>query len=514
MIGGDAGRRRRQRIAGLSALAAVLATAWAAQAAAAAPADLDRSFGGDGIVQVEGAAGASFSSEASARMAIGPHDETYVLYSIPRPCGGSPGSCQIALSVARYEPNGMQNPIFGTRPGSELVVQQNPLAHEFELAVGPDGKPVVAAMDAGTMRIARFDLAGLLDGTFGGGSGSVQGGFPGGIFSDPAVAVQEDGKVVVGAEGAHSGGLSELLLARFLPGGERDPSFGKGGEVVVSEPTRTWPASILLGPGGTISVASPRCCGGSPLFASGVSVARFLTDGQPDPGFATSGHAFLPTPGAEGTVRGVALRPDGGLAIAIEESNERVSIPDLMTELTPSGSVDTAFGAGGRLRLFYRVGAISPSAIAVDSKGRIVGVGWNGRMVAFRLRPDGSADRTFNAGQRLVTEFGGNQEAALGVGLQSNGRIVALGETSCCGPRQFALIALRGGTARSRCLGHRATIVGTQGKDEIVGTLGRDVIAALGGNDKVRGRSGADLICGGKGHDKLLGGPGRDQIRP
>jgi uncharacterized delta-60 repeat protein len=495
--------------AAVLAFAAVLVIA---PAASAAPADLDRGFGGDGVVQVEGASGPSFSAEASARMAIGPHDEVFVLYSNPAPCVGSPSECTINLALARYNADGSRDPSFGVGAGSELTVHQNPLAHEFQLAVGPDGKPVVVADDAGAMLIARFDLAGHLDGSFGSG-GIIHGGFPEGIFSEPSVAVQADGKIVVGAEGTHDNDVSNLLLARFLSNGERDPGFGNGGEVVAPEATRSRPAGVMLGANGEISVASPRCCGGSPLFGNGISLARFLADGQPDPGLAGAGHLLFPTPGVQGTVEGAALAPDGGVVIAFEEEGGNVSTIGNLVELTPGGAVNSGFGSGGRVRLFKRVGTVTPSAITVDSKGRIVGVGWAGRMVVFRLRADGGTDRTFNGGQQRITDFGGNQEAPLGVGLQSSGRIVALGETSCCGPKQFALVGLRGGTDHTRCQGQRATIVGTQGPDEITGTRGRDVIAALGGNDKVRGLSGADLICGGKGHDKLLGGPGRDKIR-
>jgi uncharacterized delta-60 repeat protein len=325
--------------------------------------------------------------------------------------------------------------------------------------------------------------------------------------------VQPDGKIVVGAEGTHDNGTSNLLLARFLVNGERDLGFGNGGEVVAPEATRSSPAGIMLGVDGKISVAGPRCCGGSPLFGNGISFARFLSNGQPDPGLAGSGQLLFSTPGVQGAVEAAALAPGGGVAIAFEEEGSDVSTIGNVVELTPDGAVNSGFGSGGRVRLFKRVGSVTPSAITVDSRGRIVGVGWAGRMVAFRLRADGGTDRTFNGGQQLITDFGGDQEAPLGVGLQSSGRIVALGETSCCGPKQFALIGLRGGPSKVRCQGHPATIVGTQGPDEIIGTPRRDVIAALGGNDKVRGLSGADLICGGKGHDKLLGGPGRDRIR-
>jgi hypothetical protein len=112
--------------AAVLALAAVLAFA---AAASAAPADFDRGFGGDGIVQVEGAGGSSFSPEATARMAIGSQDEVFVLYSNPAPCVGSPSECTINLALARYNADGTRDPSFGIGAGSELTVHQNPLAH-------------------------------------------------------------------------------------------------------------------------------------------------------------------------------------------------------------------------------------------------------------------------------------------------------------------------------------------------------------------------------------------------
>jgi hypothetical protein len=46
------------------------------------------------------------------------------------------------------------------------------------------------------------------------------------------------------------------------------------------------------------------------------------------------------------------------------------------------------------------------------------------------------------------------------------------------------------------CDGHRATIVGTPGKDYMRGTSGPDVIVGLGGYDEIDGRGGDDIICG------------------
>ena len=62
------------------------------------------------------------------------------------------------------------------------------------------------------------------------------------------------------------------------------------------------------------------------------------------------------------------------------------------------------------------------------------------------------------------------------------------------------------------CEGRAATVVGTDGDDDLVGTPQRDVIVGLGGDDRLEGLQGRDVICGGDGADTILGGPRRDHI--
>jgi RTX calcium-binding nonapeptide repeat (4 copies) len=62
------------------------------------------------------------------------------------------------------------------------------------------------------------------------------------------------------------------------------------------------------------------------------------------------------------------------------------------------------------------------------------------------------------------------------------------------------------------CDGRQASILGTEGADQLSGTPQADVIAGLGGNDKLSGLAGNDVICGGTGRDTLKGGKGNDKL--
>jgi hemolysin type calcium-binding protein/glycosyl hydrolase family 16 len=79
----------------------------------------------------------------------------------------------------------------------------------------------------------------------------------------------------------------------------------------------------------------------------------------------------------------------------------------------------------------------------------------------------------------------------------------------------ISAIAAVAGTASAAasptCLGHKATIVGTNAADHLVGTAARDVIVAGRGHDRISARQGNDLVCGGPGLDELFLGRGADK---
>lgn len=484
-----------RRISASSAIALALIVLCLSATAQAAPGVLDGAFGDHGSAIVEGLSGPRFQSQAPPQMALGPKGEIFVLFANTAPCIGFSG-CTTEWSLARFSPDGVRDPAFGSGAGSVLTVHGD----EYEqagLAVGPDGRPVVAAFDEGRVVLARFDQGGHLEAMFGAGEANALLGYG---YRAPLLAVQGDGKVVVAV-----GSFEELRIVRYLPNGERDPAFGAGGETRIAMGVQSNPAELLLRADGRISLAVSRCCGGSPPSGEGVGIVQLLADGHPDPALNGSGQVLLPTPGARGNVEAAALAPDGGAYIVFEMDMETVATTGHVVKLRQDGSIDTAFARDGFSRILMTV-----DDLVVDGKGRLVAGGWLGSAAVFRMRPGGGIDRTFGAGERVPLKSSGPAGV---VALQAKGKIVALGEP-CCGPKGASLYRLTGGTDHTRCLGRKATFVGTNGRDEITGTPRRDVIAALGGRDKVRGLGGPDVICGGKGKDDLFGGPGRNEVKP
>src|ERR1043165_5840552 len=74
---------------------------------------------------------------------------------------------------------------------------------------------------------AAFAQAGELDSTFGG-DGIVTTDFFGGNDEAQCIAIQPDGKIIVAGYALQNGSFQDAL-ARYLPNGTLDSSFGNGG---------------------------------------------------------------------------------------------------------------------------------------------------------------------------------------------------------------------------------------------------------------------------------------------
>jgi uncharacterized delta-60 repeat protein len=152
--------------------------------------------------------------------------------------GASTSGGNTDFVVARYMSNGALDPHFGF--GGVVTTEFGGLDDiASAVAVQKDGKIVAAgASDAGgtvEFALARYNSHGVLTPGFGTG-GLVTTSFgPGSIDVGFGVAIQDDGKIVVG--GGHlAGGTVDFAAARYRPDGSLDPTFGTGGLVTTAFP--------------------------------------------------------------------------------------------------------------------------------------------------------------------------------------------------------------------------------------------------------------------------------------
>jgi len=96
-----------------------------------------------------------------------------------------------------------------------------------------------------------------------------------------------------------------------------------------------------------------------------------------------------------------------------------------------AGDLDTSFNGTGKVTTTIASGGLGYGT-AIQSNGKIVvaGDGWTGTQHAFalaRYNRNGSLDTTFNSTGIVTTAIGTFRDAAAGVAIQPDGRIVAAG---------------------------------------------------------------------------------------
>lgn len=276
------------------------------------------------------------------------------------------------------------------------------------VAVQPDGKVIIGGSFTSVhgetrYRIARLNTDGTLDSTF-------DEGLNPGTSVIHALALQWDGKILIG------GGNR---VARINPDGTIDSTFGEGlpGGVygIAYAIALEADGSVLLGGDFTSVRGQPRS-----------HLARLHPDGSLDETFASG-----PSAGANEPVRAIAVQDDGKIVIAGEFTTINDHSRNRIARLHQDGAVDTGFGhdltgveaptpPGGVTRTPF------VNALAIQADGRILLGGWftrvNGefRNHIARLRTDGTVDHG----------LGGTNNTVRSIAVQQDGNIVIAGDFS------------------------------------------------------------------------------------
>jgi uncharacterized delta-60 repeat protein len=465
------------------------------------PGTLDTSFSGDGKLTASVGTGSSIG----ARVLVQPDGKILV--------GAESNNGDFSdFTLLRYNANGSTDSAFGSA-GKLTVAFGSGDDYLYGLALQPNGGIVASgttwpgdSFDTdGDAALVRFTGAGLLDGSFGSGGKVVT---PIGSGDDGLAfgsAVQPDGKIVVAGFKYNSATDSDIAVLRYTTGGVLDSSFGSGGKVTTSLGSGEDAAlALVLQPDGKIVVA-----GGTDSADDDVDFAlvRYTTTGALDPGFGTSGRVITEIGPADDAVAAIALQADGKILVAGITDNGHDSDIVLLRYLT-NGSLDTSFGAGGKVITALSSENDIAFGIAVQPDGRIVLAAAsdpfnNGDFVALCYRPDGSLDTRFDGDGIARIEFGAGIDSAAGIALQEDGRIVLTGQSWTGSHFDIAV---------ARLFGTSNLVKGTAADDTLAGASGDDTIKGNGGVDILKGGAGTDMLYGGTGNDKLTGGTGADKF--
>ncbi len=338
--------------------------------------------------------------------------------------GTSAAVTPVTLTV--YGPPGSLDTSFG---GGRVMLPAG-VSDDYANAVvvQPDGKIILGgrgAENAGDFALIRLERDGSVDTSFGN-NGRVLTDFAGTSDSINALVLQTDGKIVaVGSTvGANS---TDFALARYMPDGSLDGSFGQGGKVTHSITDDTDIAyAALVTVDGFIVVGGSANTGNN---ATGVdfALARFAPSGQLDRNFGTQGvtlSAFRP--GTAGDhIYALAFQPLDGEQRIVAAGGEGDMV---VARYRSNGTLDTDFGAGGSVLnvLGSTIGAAY--AVAITPEGNIALAGHSHNDVAIvQLGSDGAVDDLFGTNGKVITPVTSNWDAARALAIDTAGKLVVAG---------------------------------------------------------------------------------------
>jgi uncharacterized delta-60 repeat protein len=294
--------------------------------------------------------------------------------------------------LARLDSDGSVDISFNQGTGANNYVKS--------IAVQSDGKILIGGAFTfynGSLknRIARLNSDGSIDISFNPGTGANK--------YVNSIAVQSDGKILIGGNFISYNGTSRNYIARINTAGSIDASFnpGSGANSSVNAVAVQGDGKILIGGGFTVYD-----------FTSRSRIARLNTNGSIDTG-------FNPGSGTNSGVNSIAIQSDGKILIAGGFTSYNGTARNYIARLNTSGSIDTGFNPGS--------GANSAvNFITLQSDGKILIAGgftsYNGtaRNGIARLNADGSLDTGFNPGS-------GANSAVNSIAIQSDGKILIAG---------------------------------------------------------------------------------------
>jgi uncharacterized delta-60 repeat protein len=316
--------------------------------------------------------------------------------------------CASGLGASRLDATGGPDPSFGSGGSATVGLVGPPPA---SVAVDAQGRILVVGStppgEQADVVLARFLPEGGLDAGFGSG-GVATLGIDGGALEGRGVAVAADGKILVSTT-YRTGAGTWFGAARFGEDGHPDPGFGAGGVARSGDGAVVpdYAGPIAVQPDGKVLVGAVARVGAASRV---LAVARFDRDGKPDAGFAAGG-VFSGDPVNEPlgglTLQAVFADAAGHVFLAASErTSEHAPTDAVVIRLDSVGRPDPGFGEGGE-------GSASvPSASLVSATpladGSVfLGLARGHGLTVARLKPDGRLDPTFNAGGKGIVAIAG-----------------------------------------------------------------------------------------------------------
>lgn len=410
-----------------------------AKIACAAPGDLDPSFGNGGKVLTSLYSGDDWIDDIALQQ-----DGKIVA------AGRIEAGTISTFALARFNQDGSLDPSFGSG-GSVTTQFSSDISWAESVAIQPDGKILAggrATTAAGTdewMVLARYLPNGTLDNTFSE-DGKIETGV-GRISAGYTVVVQPDGRILL----AGVGNGRYIALVRYLANGSPDRSFGHLGKLTTALSTSGQEAfDIKIQPDGKILLAG--YVRPSDPIASFV-VVRYTPNGRLDRTFDSDGIQTTSFGTNFCIAFSLEVQPDNKILVAGYSSTALSAGAFAIVRFNANGSPDTAFNGDGKV--ITETGGLDGVAfdLAVQPDGKIIAAGQlrdlssqhYSDFLMVRYNANGSLDNAFGTGGRAHTSISDTHDEIRSILIQTDGKIVAAGPAYGAGnASDFALARFLG----------------------------------------------------------------------
>ncbi len=310
-------------------------------------------------------------------------------------------------------------------------------------AIQPDGKYVVAGyLDSSpydSCIVARFLPGGSIDSSFGeNGTHALKTGNSEGCTLT-SMEISPTGRILVSGSNDPDGSTEAFCAVWGLTsGGKDDNGWGVSGftglDGLPGNPDECSDMSPL--PDGNVLVIA------SSIFAGNSVVYRLTSNGSYDAGFSAGGHGAAGS-GYMSTLHGL---PDGRFVVAgkVLDGGEAFRIARLAATGT---GFDTTFGSAGKFTTTLPGDDSGVKDMAVQPDGKIIlaGSGYSGgkyRAVLLRFTADGLPDQSFGTGGAVLARFR-EEDYFNRVAVAPDGKIVAVGNSLAYGVSGYAPLVAR-----------------------------------------------------------------------
>ena len=285
--------------------------------------------------------------------------------------------------------------------------------------------------------LVRFLSDGNVDSSFGE-NGIVQTDFGGVEEAYTVAIQADGKILVGGSTGALPPGQNspKFLLVRYLNNGQVDSSFGIDGRVttIFNNSTDDIIKKILLLIDGGIIVCG-TINGATGIFDSGdFALAKYLPNGDLDESFGLGGKVTTRINSTGSLLRDAILLKDGKILTAgVTNYGNETKKRAVLVQYNPDGSLDASFGKGGKQETTFSEGSSDAKAIAVQGNGKILFTAYISKDFGImnwfgfaRCNTDGSLDSSFGSYGKIIEDIG-FEESINNILIQKDGKVIITG---------------------------------------------------------------------------------------